>query len=427
MNLDTIVKINITRQTKQVTRAGFGTALALFAGITFNDVVRTYEDAASVQEDDEVPAAVKTFATKYFGQTLQPTKLVIGKRTAKVAQVETVTVVSTADGSKTVTINGVEYEFVANANTATQIRAGLVAAINAGTEPVTAANHADVDKLTLTADVAGNSFTSVLGAGLTKVTTAANNGVIEDLAIAMAENDDWYALALESRNADDILNAASVIEADKKIFVACSADADILTGVDTDVASKLKSKSYSRTALIYSDDQESFPEAAWLGGRLPTDPGSSTWKFKTLAGITADKLTSTQETNLKAKNANYYVTVGGVSITVEGKMAVGEFIDIIHFVDWLEARMKERIYSTLVNAEKIPFTDGGIAVVETDVRAQLQQGIDVGGLDSFTVTVPKRSQTQQADRAARTLKGIKFNGVLAGAIHFVEVQGNVTV
>lgn len=427
MNLDTIVKINITRQTKQVTRAGFGTALALFAGITFAETIRTYEDSASVQADTEVPAGVKLFAQKYFGQTLQPTALVIGKRTAKIAMVETVTVANAVDGSKVIAIDGVEYEFVAAANTVIQIRDGLVAAINAGTGFVTAAAGIANSEIILTADVAGNSFSSVLSDGLTKVINTANNGVAEDIAAASAANNDWYALALESRNVNDILNAASYIEATKKIFIACSEDADILTAVETDVASLLMARSYARTALIFSKDQENFPEAAWLGSRLPTDPGSSTWKFKTLAGILPEDISSTEETNLKAKNVNYHIAVAGVNIMVEGKMAVGEFIDIIHFVDWLGARMQERIYSTLVNAEKIAFTDAGIGVIETDVRAQLTQGVEVGGLDSFTVTVPKRSQTQAADRAARTLKGIKFNGVLAGAIHFVEVQGNVTV
>lgn len=427
MNLDTIIKVNITRQTKNVTRAGFGTGLFLAAAVIFAEPTRTYDSYDSLEADSALlPASVLTFGAKYFGQDLSPTALVIGKRTTKIAQVETHTVTANTDGSYSITLNGVEFEFVASGNTITEIRDGLLAAINGGSEPVTAAS-VSTNQLTLTADVAGNSFTSVLSAGISKVLTTANNGAKEDLAAAQASNDDWYALAIESRNADDIMNLASVIEAQRKIFAACSEDAAIKTSSTTDVGAMLEARSYSRTFLLYSTDQENFPEGAWLGNRLPTDPGSSTWKFKTLAGIVTDEPTASEETYLKEKNVNYYVSVAGVDITVEGKMAIGEFIDVIHFVDWLQARMQERIYSTLVNAEKIPFTDGGIAIIENDVRAQLQQGIDVGGLDSFTVTVPKRSQTDSADRAARILKGIKFNGVLAGAIHFVEIQGNVTV
>jgi hypothetical protein len=427
MKLESIVKVNITRQTKAVSRAAFGTALFLAAAVTFEEVTRVYEDYDGVEADEDfLPASVLEFAARYFGQTLTPTKLIVGKRTTKVAQVETLTVTQATDGSYTVTIDGTEFEFVASGNTEGEIRDGLVAAINGGSVPVTAAASSTA-ALTLTADVAGNAFTSVLSAGISKVETTANNGVKEDIAAAKADTDDWYALALESRNDDDIMNAAEVIEADRKIFGACSEAAGIIASTETDVAAKLKAKSYARTFIIYSTDQESYPEGAWLGSRLPTDPGSSTWKFKTLAGITPDSLTASQETNLKNKNANFYVTVAGVNITVEGKMASGEFIDIIHFCDWLEARMMERIYATLVNAEKVSFTDGGISVIEADVRAQLQQGVDVGGLDSFTVTVPKRSATDVADRTARTLKGIKFNGILAGAIHAIEIQGNVTV
>lgn len=427
MNLDTIIKVNITRQTKNVTRAGFGTGLFLAASVIFAEPTRTYDSYESLESDSALfPASVLSFGAKYFGQDLSSTALVIGKRTTKIAQVETLTVTAATDGSYSVTVDGTEFEFVASSNTEAQIAAGLASAINAGSVPVTAV-YVSGASFTVTADVAGNAFTSVLSAGISKVATTANNGVVQDLAAAQASNDDWYALALESRNDDDIMNAAAVIEAQRKIFAACSEDSDIKTSSEEDVGALLSARSYARTFLLYSTDQENFPEGAWLGNRLPTDPGSSTWKFKTLAGILTDEPTASEETFLKEKNVNYYVSVAGVDITVEGKMAVGEFIDVIHFVDWLQARMQERIYSTLVNAEKVPFTDGGIAIIENDVRAQLQQGVDVGGLDSFTVTVPKRSQTDSADRAARTLKGIKFSGVLAGAIHFVEIQGNVTV
>jgi hypothetical protein len=97
-----------------------------------------------------------------------------------------------------------------------------------------------------------------------------------------------------------------------------------------------------------------------LAGRvLPLDPGSETWKFKTVAGVTPDVYTDTQRVNLKNRNANYYYTVAGVNIVTEGVVADGEFIDVIRFRDWIASHMAEGVFGALASANKVPFTDEG--------------------------------------------------------------------
>ena len=133
---------------------------------------------------------------------------------------------------------------------------------------------------------------------------------------------------------------------------------------------------------------------------------------------------------LDGKNINHYTLTAGVAITRQGKTAGGEWIDVMRFVDWLKARMQERIYQQLVNLLKIPYTDQGVAIIENLVRAQLQEGIRVGGLakdPEFTVTVPKVIDVSQTDRANRLLPDVKFNATLAGAIHKININGVVTV
>lgn len=78
-----------------------------------------------------------------------------------VAQISNIDVTGATDGTYTISINGVEFSFVASSNSAAEIRDGLVLAINAGNEPVTAAPGAG-DSLDLTADVAGVPFVVVL-------------------------------------------------------------------------------------------------------------------------------------------------------------------------------------------------------------------------------------------------------------------------
>ena len=91
--------------------------------------------------------------------------------------------------------------------------------------------------------------------------------------------------------------------------------------------------------------------------------------------------------------------------------------------------MRERIFGVQLNAPKIPFTNAGIGRIVTEVRAQLEDGRTVGGIDPdvpFTVTAPLASEVSSADRAARVLSGVEFNAKLAGAIHQLEISGNVS-
>lgn len=247
------------------------------------------------------------------------------------------------------------------------------------------------------------------------------------LAAVSAEDDDWYALIYETHAEADINAIAVVIEAQEKIYLTSSLDAAVITNSSTDVASDLNLAGYDRTFIIYSADTANFPEAAVAGGQLPKVPGSYTVKFKTLKGIVADNLNASQKGFALGKKANVYTPVGGVDILSEGTMASGEFFDTIVGIDWLKARMQERVYSSLVNEEKIPFTDAGIASVEGMVRATLQEGVNNGLLASFTTSVPKAADVSSVNKLARTLPDVKFEAVLAGAVHKVTINGVVTV
>jgi hypothetical protein len=425
MELSQIVKVTIIRGNKSVTRAGFGVPMILSSEATFANEMRTYTSIDGIAADFATSTSVYKWAQRLFGQERKPSRIKVFQATAKVAQVVTVTPTAVDEFSYSVTINGVEFTFLSDGDaTAAEIVTGLIAAINGGSEPVTASG---TTTLILTADVAGNGFSYSVGTNLSAVLTTANNGVQEDLALAKEADNDWYCLLLTSRNADDQKNAAAWIESQRKIFIAAGNTAAILESGSDDVVSFLKAKNYVRTAFLWSGDQASGPEAAWAGAVLPIDPGGETWKFKTLAGITADDLTATQETQADTKNANIYVVVAGVSMTAEGVMVQGEFIDVIRFIDWLQAQMEENVFERLVSLPKIPFTNAGIAIVEAEMRKSLEAGIAAGGIASYELDIPDVSEISTADKQSRTLPDMKFNAVLAGAIHFVEIDGVVQV
>ena len=104
--------------------------------------------------------------------------------------------------------------------------------------------------------------------------------------------------------------------------------------------------------------------------------------------------------------------------------------DVVRGLDWMKARIRERIFGVLIAAKKVPFTDPGISLLAGEVRAQLRTAITVGLLTDDpapVVTQPKASAISAVNRQARKLTpGIEFNARLAGAIHTLDVTGTVT-
>ena len=438
MSLQDIVNVQITRETKSVSRAGFGTPNIMGVNKAFTALIQYYSDAASVLNDFLATDLEYIAAAAAFSQN--PTVQRVGISRRKTSDNVVITVATVADTTEyTCTINGTEFSFTSDADaTAIEIAAGLVADINGGSEPVTASDNVD-GTFDLDADVAGVAYSVKIDSRQT-IAYATSQTMAEDLADISEADDDWYGLIYTLRTQADVEAGAAYIETVNKIFLTSNADSDIVDTTDaadtTTVAATLKAAAYARTGVIYHPSAATiFPEAALLGQILPLDPGSYTAAFKTLAGIAVTTLTETQKTNALAKNCNIYVLTGGVNITREGTVAEGEYIDIIVFIDWMQARMTENIFALLVNQPKVPYTDGGIAGVESEIIEVLQLGIARGGIAAddgdgnpgYTTTVPKAADVSAGDKAARTLNDVNFTAILAGAIHAVDVDGTVTV
>jgi Protein of unknown function (DUF3383). len=240
---------------------------------------------------------------------------------------------------------------------------------------------------------------------LLQADTTTDPGAVADLTAirtSITGNDEWYALISDLHAADEIDALAQSIEATEKIFLAACGDDDILAGTPGSIAEVLSSANYDRTALFYHEVPDEFPEAAWAGRVLNIDPGGETWAYKTLAGIPASLITTTEETNLETANVNRYIEqTEGTLITKLGTMASGEYIDIIRFIDFVAARMRENIFLRLATLNKIPFTDGGIAIVENEIRGVLNLGIAQGGFAADpapTVSVPRAVDVSAADK-----------------------------
>jgi len=267
------------------------------------------------------------------------------------------------------------------------------------------------------------------------------------LAIKNANNS-WYALGLIKalRDIQFTEDLADQIESNRNIMIAVTNDANTLVlGSSASLAAILKAKNYKRTSLTYHDNDLVYPDWSWMGQQLPKDVGSTNWAYKTLAGIAqgatqeieTSNLTQTQIDAAEDVNVNVYTTTLGADFIYFGTMTggknidkEGEYIDIIINIDFLQARVEEGLMSLLLEKDIIPFTDGGITIVDTRLKTLLQTyGVNQGILVDQTVVTffPKRADVDQTDRDDRKLPGGTFTAELTGGINTIIVRGIVSI
>lgn len=263
--------------------------------------------------------------------------------------------------------------------------------------------------------------------------THADPGIATDLTAIKKASSAWYGLVTLHNSSALILAAAAWAEANEKLYIAGTLDSPVATSADsgaTDIAHQLKALSYARTSIIFHPANDEFAGAAEIARWFPIDPGGDDWRLKTLVGVTVKTYSDTQTTNMTDKHVNWYADLGGANVVQgEGKVAANEYIDVIRFRDWYSARLQERGANLLIQAEKIPFTDAGIAVIEAMIKGLNQEGIRAGGIASDpapVVIVPKAADISTADKQARWLRGVKSTWELAGAIHKLSVTVQAT-
>ncbi|ATN92775.1 putative structural protein [Pseudomonas phage PPSC2] len=424
--LTDIIQINISRETAAVAQTNFNVPMFVSAHTKFAERARSYSSLAAVGEDFGPSDTAYVAAQRLFGQALTPAKIVIGRR---LVPTSTVSITAAAAGTYTLTVNEVPFTYVATGNpTMVSIATGLKTAYDVTpVADVTLTNNGD-GTLTLASAV---GYSLAVSANMTQADSPSTESWISTINAITTVDNTWYALMIESHVQAEVLAVAGQIEGMKKVFGTSSQANDVLTTGTDDTFSKLKALGYQRTFGIYSEKADTeFPEAAWVGYQLQEQPGSNTWAYKALSGVTVAPLSDTESTNVHSKSASTYETVGGLNSTIGAKMFGGEWIDVMIFVDWLEQRMKERLWSRMANSKKIPYTSAGTAIIEAEIRAQLNDGIRVGGLansPSPTVSVPDVLSVSQVARANRIFEGVTFEARLAGAIHFVKIAGTVTV
>lgn len=478
-----IVSITIDRQTQSVKKANFGVILLVDefdpgSSPPFTGRTKEYSTLEELSTDGyTVGSYVYDSATKIFSQNPSVTSIKVGAKF----------ITSTPDASWTAALNAIRqadidwYGFTIKSTTlADQKEVAGWAEATKNPKVLLFLRTNDVDVIDQAVNTSGYqtiSNTGSLGefdpATVAGIATQTNyelditvDGTLHKLNnISIAITDTWtlVATAIQAALRSFTSSTETVeIDVDKKIRVTSATDGEASTilissgtagggsgdllavitalgatytaTVDTaipgseDIATYIKANSYERTATYFSTNAlTNYIDAAPMGERFPKDPGIGTWKFKTLAGVTADDLTTSERSTALSKNANIYIQRANISMVEEGTVGVGEYIDVIRGIDWLESSIQENIFAQLVQTEKVPYTNEGIAVIEGLLQQALDVAVQRGVLLSYTTSVPLVEDISSANKIARILPDVKFSGVLAGAIHFVQVSGVVSV
>lgn len=265
----------------------------------------------------------------------------------------------------------------------------------------------------------------------------ADPGIATDIAAinAAIPKGSWYGLALDSNSSAEIQAAAGWTESNgAHLFFCSNSDAgDWNSSSTTDVFAELKSHAFTRTFCLFSGTQLlTWSGLGALGKLLPQNPGSATLAYKTLASVQADNLTDSQQSNLQAKNGNYYVTIAGINV-ISGQFGggisgAGEFIDIAWGIDWLQSSIQIDVFALLAGNLKVPYTDQGASMI----HAVVQKDLNLATTPAFNFlasnpapvcTVPRVATVDGTDVAQRNLPNVTFSGTLAGAIHTLQISG----
>jgi len=250
----------------------------------------------------------------------------------------------------------------------------------------------------------------------------------------------WTWLISDLRDKDTQITVAGIVEVNDKMYLAATHDtAEALDPmVTTDLASELKALSYSNTATWYDDalDAEEIPtpnysEAALVGRCANGVAGTVNFRLKRLVGITPAASVDTLS-KMKALEDKGYTFAATVEQTTRSfgstKTASGQWIDVVLAMLWLKTNIRERVFATIANSEKLPYETEGAAAIEADVRSVIAeaQGYDIVADDTpISVTTPNILDLTPAQRNTRILPNVRFSCRLSGAINGTVIRGEV--
>ncbi len=213
---------------------------------------------------------------------------------------------------------------------------------------------------------------------------------------------------------------------------------EVITNLVQNVGESLEEGSFNNTGLFYHALDADYNDGAWTGRGLGFDLDSQKgfWQYKQLNGVTGDSLSSTEKSNLRSNNVNYYAPLtmtSGTAVdpfTFEGKVSSGRQIDQTTSIHWLQARMEEALLGVFLRSPLgVGFDDVGFGQLEAGAQEILALGLSAGHFvervseasgrqTPFIDTVPL-AEVSTADDSTKTVRMSGEVHIRTGALRVV--------
>lgn len=438
--LSDVVEVSVSANTRTPTQQGFGTPLLVGYHALFAQNFRRYTDVDGLEADGFTSKhPVHKMLVSAFSQDPRPPSALVGRLPAAHTHTQTITITSAVEGAKIefdiwdpvagafVTIS---YTILAAATTTT-----VATAVELLTEAVAGVTSSSAIAVVTVTPVTAGDVIYVRGpAGVgapvncTVAETTADANYDDQLSVIYGQTKDFYGIALDTNSHTNVDLVAAWTETRTLMFGYQTSDGAEKAGTGI-LASGLQTSAYARTWGKFVESPAEYSQVGWMAKTFAKPAGSITWKFKEVVGDTPVTLTDTEDAALKAVNLNFTVRLNARNFVQEGKLASGSFIDITHGKDALTARIQEKVFGSMVDADKLPFEDVEVDGVCADVLSVLRQFETIKFLKKNTsvCTGPLVSDISDADKSARLLAGIKFGATLGGAFHKITIVGTLSL
>lgn len=250
--------------------------------------------------------------------------------------------------------------------------------------------------------------------------------------------DGWEFATIVSPTANDSVELANQVEKYGRKFAVLGMKTKAAAATIAEIQAISASPFYGNDRTIVfvangaSGDNAQYAAVGALIGALGNKtPGSITWKFKTLKGITPSEVNGSVLGTATELGLILYVTKAGNNQTSEGLTTGIKYIDDLHADDWVRSSIESEVQNLLQTTAKLMYGPEGIAQLEAVVTTVLRQATDNGiiltdaetGAGKFTVSAGAREDQDTSDVASRKYNGLSFEYTRAGAIHDVTVHG----
>lgn len=482
LSVSRLVNVQVNLSPLAPARRGFGTLM--LAGdsdvIDGEELFRTYSGLEGVALDFGTSAPEYFAAALYFGQTPKPRTLMVGRwlRTATAGLLKggiltsaqqamsNWTVITT--GAFDITLDGGTEQNVTGLNFSGCANLSAVAAL-ISTAIVGGSCSWDGSRFIIKSDTTGVSSEVSYGnapasgvdiSTMMKITSAtalepvpgfAPETAVECAAKLAEHSSAWYGLQFAAGTMpsdDSLIEVAALIQGltVSRIFAVVETNTLVLDGgYTTDLASRLKDLSYTRTYCQYSANK--YAAASALGRAFSVNFNANrstiTLMYKQEPGVVAEDLTESQALTLKDKRCNVFVNYDNdTAILQYGVMSGPAYFDEIHGLDWFQNALQNSLYTLLYTSKtKIPQTDAGSNQLVTEVNKVCEEAINNGlaapgvwNADGFGqlergqflksgyyVYAMPMSLQAQSEREQRKAPPIQVALKLAGAIQEIDV------